>query len=321
MNEIDWRAQHRQNRESYKVTMQNHFQRRAVGFTLVELLVVIAIIGVLVALLLPAVQAARESARRNACTNNLRQIGLAVQNYHDAMGRYPMGRDGIDQYSIAWSFRLLPFMEQQQIYEAWQVGARVDDDVNARAMRTPVSTYYCPSRRPPAADRDFDNHGMASIVRAAAAGGDYAANAGRDVRYGMSLGLAGGTLDLARAGPIFSFSQIRAAQIRDGTSQTIAVGEKHIPPPDEDCVAGFEHKCLGDMAFFAGDDTDTIFGEDMARGPMDGSDDEFGSEHPDITQFVFLDGHVDSIRYGVDNDAFELLLSIGDGEVVDTNNL
>src|SRR5262245_178223 len=92
------------------------------GFTLIELLVVIAIIGMLVALLLPAVQAAREAARRVECTNNLKQIGLAMHGYHDAVGSFPPGRlrslnDGRGQCFSAFAY-LLPYMEQRALYDA-----------------------------------------------------------------------------------------------------------------------------------------------------------------------------------------------------------
>ena len=92
---------------------RNSFSGKA-GFTLVELLVVIAIIGVLVALLLPAVQAARESARRTQCVNHLKHIGLMTQMYHDAKKRYPMGRETHWQQGVSWAFHLLPFMEMQR---------------------------------------------------------------------------------------------------------------------------------------------------------------------------------------------------------------
>ena len=97
------------------------------GFTLVELLVVIAIIGTLVALLLPAIQAARESARRNQCVNNLKQIGLAVQSRHDAKKLFPAGRlgrpasaagSGVNTFGVSWAFELLPYMEQMPLYQA-----------------------------------------------------------------------------------------------------------------------------------------------------------------------------------------------------------
>ena len=86
------------------------------GFTLVEVLVVIAIIGILVAFLLPAIQAARESARRTQCQNNLKQIGVAVQNHHDTRKQFPMGRNRFDQYAVSWAFFLLPYMEETAVY-------------------------------------------------------------------------------------------------------------------------------------------------------------------------------------------------------------
>ena len=115
------------------------------GFTLVELLVVIAIIGVLVGLLLPAVQSAREAARRIACTNNLKQVGLAVQLSHDVRNRFPAGRMTRDPYDVSWAFRLLPFMEEQAIYDARNPDTTVPcwDPSNALAFRSPVATYFC----------------------------------------------------------------------------------------------------------------------------------------------------------------------------------
>src|SRR3954454_13558794 len=100
------------------------------GFTLVGLPVVIAIIGILVALLLPAVQAAREAGRRSQCMNNLKQIGLAVQMHIDSRKRLPTGRDGLDQKSLAWSFFLLPYMEENTVFESFHKGVRVDDALN-----------------------------------------------------------------------------------------------------------------------------------------------------------------------------------------------
>jgi len=95
--------------------------RRRVGFTLVELLVVIAIIGILVALLLPAIQAAREAARRASCSNSLKQIGVALQNYHDTYGRFPIGaRNGLgNQWGASFYVGLLPFMEQPALFDRW----------------------------------------------------------------------------------------------------------------------------------------------------------------------------------------------------------
>lgn len=129
------------------------------GFTLVELLVVIAIIGLLVGLLLPAVQAAREAARRASCTNNLRQIGLGLHNYHQAMSCFPPG--GIEHRSminpktglpygpagrqLAWSLMLLPYVEQQPLYDRIDTSKPFDAPENADAAKTILSLYICPS--------------------------------------------------------------------------------------------------------------------------------------------------------------------------------
>ena len=114
------------------------------GFTLVELLVVIAIIGILVALLLPAVQAAREAARRTECSNNLKQIGLAVHLYHDTKRQFPEGGDNhvnccnssIRDY-WTWAYYVFPYMEQENLFVTKS---------NAVVYATPISTFYCPTR-------------------------------------------------------------------------------------------------------------------------------------------------------------------------------
>jgi prepilin-type N-terminal cleavage/methylation domain-containing protein/prepilin-type processing-associated H-X9-DG protein len=129
---------------------------RRLGFTLIELLVVIAIIAVLIALLLPAVQSAREAARRAQCTNNLKQIGLAVHNYHDQVGTFPPGFKGVDWGT--WLVWILPYIEQQPAFNAWNsVGDdRIDQGIqqgmfryggvaNTTVTERRYSTYYCPS--------------------------------------------------------------------------------------------------------------------------------------------------------------------------------
>jgi prepilin-type N-terminal cleavage/methylation domain-containing protein len=142
------------------------------GFTLIELLVVIAIIAVLIALLLPAVQQAREAARRSACKNNMKQLGLALHNYHDTHGKFPIGvgqHGGMCQSNVAntrapWSVLLLPFMDQAPLYnqfnfEQRHVGSVADAGIfaaNLTAGRTPVTAYQCPSY--PAKGNNFSNY-------------------------------------------------------------------------------------------------------------------------------------------------------------------
>jgi prepilin-type N-terminal cleavage/methylation domain-containing protein/prepilin-type processing-associated H-X9-DG protein len=121
------------------------------GFTLIELLVVIAIIGVLIALLLPAVQAAREAARRIQCTNNLKQIGLAVHNYHDSVGTLPLGCavsfPGGVPYFQGWGVtaRILPYIEGQNQFNACNFSIPNETSQNDTMMRISISTYLCPS--------------------------------------------------------------------------------------------------------------------------------------------------------------------------------
>lgn len=196
------------------------------GFTLVELLVVIAIIGVLVALLLPAVQQARESARRMQCVNNLKQIGLAFHNFHDTYGHLPGGgRDGVgmplnpantSSATVSgwnWTYHILPFIEQQNIFDLGD-----DNDYsnsNTIVAQQGVASYYCPTRRPPTA------YGSGLFYRA-----DYAGNAGEraasgNVRESTNVGRRGVVRQIDSAG-----WKLTIERIRDGSSNTLMVAEK-----------------------------------------------------------------------------------------------
>ena len=291
--------------------MRRRDQIHPTAFTLVELLVVIAIIGVLVSLLLPAVQMAREAARRTQCLNNLKNVGLAVVMHHDAKRVFPKGRNTRDFNGVSWAFQLLPFMEEQAIYNAYDKNFRVDDEQNSIAMRSPVASFFCPSRRAPAADRNFDNNNDPPRVLAAAAGGDYAANPGRYYMYAEE-----GKIDGAIAGPIFTFSEVRGRQVTDGLSKTFAIGERHIPPEDPDQDPELIHFYQGDCAFFAADTPWGIFADTrrgLANSDRDFSRRKYGSRHVGVTMFVFLDGHVAPLSNDTDIDALSYYCAIGDG--------
>ena len=140
------------------------------GFTLVELLVTIAIIGILIGMLLPAVQMVRESARRASCLNNLRQIGLAIENYHGSRGKIPPAR-GADGF-LAWPVYLMPELEQSNIYDQFDLTRRYAEQ-DPELVQTPIETMFCPTRRN--SFRIARNDGEGNPVGAT---GDYAGNAG-----------------------------------------------------------------------------------------------------------------------------------------------
>jgi prepilin-type N-terminal cleavage/methylation domain-containing protein len=127
--------------------MESCSRARRQGFTLIELLVVLAVIGVLVGLLLPAVQQIREAANRTSCFNNLKQIGLAMHHYHDVYGRLPAFSTD-DDNATTWAVLLLPFMEQSALFRQWDL-SRSYYEQSDMARLSPVKNYYCPTRRSP----------------------------------------------------------------------------------------------------------------------------------------------------------------------------
>lgn len=231
--------------------MPHRASRRLLGFTLIELLVVIAIIAILIALLLPAVQQAREAARRTQCKNNLKQLGLALHNYHDVFLRFPLGvfsaidDEFTDDDGYGWSLMLLPFIEQQNLYDAFPVTATLADGFTpihpaiplnwqpiesyyqANGTHIPggetiLSVYRCPSSTlPPTIPQQYRNANYTSAPRFASVIGyatmDYKACAGF-----LNVGMFNKAAD-ARTAAAPGGTRIR--DITDGTSNTIALGE------------------------------------------------------------------------------------------------
>jgi prepilin-type N-terminal cleavage/methylation domain-containing protein/prepilin-type processing-associated H-X9-DG protein len=188
------------------------------GFTLIELLVVIAIIAVLIALLLPAVQAAREAARRAQCVNNLKQLGLALHNYHDVNGSFPIGLSlnvaTGSTTNISQQTRLLPFMEQAVIANSINFNLSSTNAVNATALVTSVNSFLCPSD-----DRNQLPMGWAGI--------NYRVNCGSSIvnTFGAQDTAAVNTAMPPPNGLFFLDFNVRIADVTDGTSQTAAFSE------------------------------------------------------------------------------------------------
>jgi prepilin-type N-terminal cleavage/methylation domain-containing protein/prepilin-type processing-associated H-X9-DG protein len=206
-----------------KVQIGGNLRRRA-GFTLVEVLVVIAVIGVLVVLLLPAVQAARESARRAACQNNLRQIGVALHAYHDAHKQLPVGcvekripSTKPNGRQLAWSAAVLPNLEESSLWSQIDFGSPYDGAANAGAAATVLSVYLCPSTVRLARGRE------GVIVSNPALSGTSGQYRGAAIDYG---GIYGAAQISPSANGIFLYDrEVRISEITDGTSHTLAVAE------------------------------------------------------------------------------------------------
>jgi len=187
------------------------------GFTLVELLVVITIIGILIALLLPAVQAAREAARRMQCTNNLKQIALAMHNYHSAVGSLPYAANG--RYPGTWYLAILPYLEQTSIYDQYDRTVYYWSEPNLTLIKQRLDMFTCPSDRP----STWKSNGICKY--------NYAANLGNTSSH-RKPEWHGVTFF---TGPFHSEPQVswgiedievfRIADIKDGTSNTLMIGE------------------------------------------------------------------------------------------------
>ncbi len=299
------------------------------GFTLIELLVVIAIIAVLIALLLPAVQQARETARRGQCKNNLKQIGLAIQNFHEVKGTLPSSRLGPQHAS--WFVQIMPYLDQTPLYKQWNLNDTYY--MQKPAVRTTsVPMFYCPSRRTHMLSSQFEisTTSLPDTQLYPGALGDFAANGGAHVDAIVDNPLCNGAVCQAQSqlsGSTITSTQSRTAlrDLKDGTSYVFLAGEKHVPESRYGQSGG-----QGDGSIYNGDfprSYNRLAGRDNVGQPRfklaaNGEDlsgpwhCRFGSHHAGMVQFVFGDGHVAAVNVATDIDVLHKLAVRNDGKPV-----
>ncbi|NOZ39014.1 MAG: DUF1559 domain-containing protein [Planctomycetes bacterium] len=279
-------------------------QRR--GFTLVELLVVIAIIGVLVGLLLPAVQAAREAARRTQCQSNLRQIGIGLAGHEATYRIFPVGcveckfipgnpanapsapwniAFGLRRYT-SWNLRLLPFIEQQPVWQLYDDTKPFDHADNREAISTAIPTFLCPSAPRESKDDAFTDYcGMYGV------GGK-----GRDRDEVDSPHW----LNDASLGVMLYEVPTRASEIPDGLAHTVLVAERAGSEQQSQWADG--HNC---------------FDQNQNTGINQFDDNEIYSKHPGMAGVVYCDGHVQFLNASIEQSVLLAVLTRAGGEVAD----
>lgn len=299
--------------------------RRA--FTLIELLVVIAIIAVLIGLLLPAVQKVREAAARMQCANNLKQMGLAIHNYHDVNKTLPASRVGPQH--ATWFVLILPYIEQDNLFRQWDL-SRTYYEQPVAVQNAFVKTYVCPTRRNsavPSTQYEVSSTGLPDTQEHPGTQGDYACNGGQFYNSIVDHPLCQGPFCYASA-QVNATGQLTASQaqvalkdITDGTSQTFLVGEKHSVRGKW----GQSGPSWGEGAIFNGDfprNFSRIGGQtkwNLGQGPDDLVGPwhcKFGSWHPGVCLFLFGDGRVASLSNSIDMDTLQKLSCRNDGLVI-----
>jgi prepilin-type N-terminal cleavage/methylation domain-containing protein len=297
------------------------------GFTLVELLVVISIIGILMAMLLPAVQAVRESARKTTCLNNLRQLGLAFHNYESVTRRIPPSR-GADEF-LTWPVYLLPYLEKNNLYENFDLRLPYFRQ-NPGVVQQVTPELLCPSR----SGRGISVSASESKDSHVGACGDYAGNAGSSLFFPGDLWAlfhqevdgvmnSGFAVDNPITEGMLSgrgLGRYRFVDVLDGLSNTFFVGEKYVNSNGYRKGAGW-----GDGSIYNGDDPEAAmrvggFGMRLAANDQillsPGEYPIFGSAHSMTVNFMMGDASVRSVDKEIEAEVLYRFCSRNDGEIV-----
>ncbi len=300
------------------------------AFTLVELLVVIAIIGVLVALILPAVQAAREASRRTACKNNVRQIGVAMQNHISAHNAFPAGKKYTGPQhlpttqSISWSAILLDYLEQSNTLKKINYKIRLDDPENLPATGQVIETYICPSlvrfeqhrgndHRLLPLDRSGGGMGCIDFLGVSGPDRDMVPIGGSEP-YGRQRGVLIGTKGLEDEDTIIEPPPITPAQVTDGLTNTFCVAECSGRGVEFDDESGKIKSLNGTWA--SGSNVSHITKPiNGAKTPKAWYDEVIMSDHPGGAHLLMCDG---SVQFGSDDMDESVLMALAsrDGEEV-----
>jgi len=296
---------------------------RVRGFTLIELLVVIAIIAILVALLLPAVQQAREAARRTSCKNNLKQIGLALQNYHDVHNTFPPGWIAVDTNGlpsahdggsgVGWAAMILPQMEQDNAWRQFNPRTSLLNPVNAPFIRIQMPAYKCPSDPQPDYFDLVEEGGSTVLARAPIA--NYVGSFGTEELHGCENDP--GEAPVNRFGQcmgdgfFFHNSKMRIAYVTDGSSNTFLVGERRTSRP-----LGWYSTWPGMFAEAEEAFARILGSADHTPNAPEMHFDDFSSNHTGGAQFCLGDGSVRFISNSISAVVYKSLATVAGGEIV-----